>query len=85
MSSSKRSTTIRSDEWIEEAIDVGFEQEMMVVSLRDGREIRVPIEWFPRLRDASDDERSNWRLIGNGSGIHWPDIAEDIKVPNLIH
>lgn len=85
MSSSKKSTTVKSDAWIEEATDVEFNSDMMIVSLKDGREIRVPLEWFPRLRDATEEERSNWRLIGNGSGIHWPDMDEDLSVPDLIH
>ena len=57
---------------------------MLCVVLDDGRELSVPIEWFPRLRDASDAERSNWRFIGRGEGIHWPDIDEDISVAGLL-
>lgn len=56
----------------------------MMVRLVDGREIAVPIDWFPRLRDASDNERNNWRLIGGGEGIHWEDIDEDILVEGLL-
>lgn len=85
MSSSKKSTAVNSNAWIEEAIDVAFREEMMLVTLRDGREVRIPVEWFPRLRDASEAERENWHLIGNGSGIHWPEIDEDISVPHLLH
>ena len=66
------------------ATDVRFDREMLQVLLSDGREIGVPLEWFPRLRDASPDQRGNWRLIGKGVGIHWPDIDEDISVAGLL-
>jgi hypothetical protein len=57
---------------------------MLQVRLSDGREIRVPLEWFPRLRDATPEQRSNWRMIGKGVGIHWPDIDEDLSVSGLM-
>jgi hypothetical protein len=66
------------------ATSVRFDREMLLVLLSDGREIGVPLEWFPRLRDASPDQRGNWRLIGKGVGIHWPDMDEDISVPGLL-
>ena len=66
------------------ATDVRFDREMLQVLLSDGREIGVPLEWFPRLRDASPEQRGNWRLIGKGVGIHWPDIDEDISVSGLL-
>ena len=66
------------------ATDVRFDREMLLVLLSDGREIGVPLEWFPRLRDASPEQRGNWRLIGKGVGIHWPDIDEDISVSGLL-
>ncbi len=66
------------------ATDVRFEKEMLLVLLSDGREIGVPLEWFPRLRDASPEQRGHWRLIGKGVGIHWPDIDEDISVSGLL-
>ncbi len=56
----------------------------MAVALSDGREISVPLEWFPRLRDASPKQRKNWRLIAKGIGIHWEDIDEDIAVSTLL-
>jgi hypothetical protein len=52
--------------------------------LADGRELAVPLEWFPRLRDATPEQRSNWRLIGRGQGIHWADVDEDISVAGLL-
>lgn len=66
------------------ASDVWFDTDMIHVRLFDGREISAPIEWFPRLRDASDEQKKNWRLIGRGIGIHWEDIDEDISVASLL-
>jgi hypothetical protein len=66
------------------ATSVRFGQDTMHVQLSDGREISVPLEWFPRLRNAGDKERANWRLIGRGVGIHWADIDEDISVAGLL-
>jgi hypothetical protein len=42
------------------------------------------LEWFPRLRDATPAQRGNWRLIGHGEGVHWPDLDEDISVHSLL-
>ncbi|MGI5837848.1 MAG: DUF2442 domain-containing protein [Chloroflexota bacterium] len=67
-----------------QAIDVRFDRDMLRVILSDGREIGVPLEWFPRLRDASPEQRNHWRLIGRGVGIHWSDIDEDISVSGLL-
>lgn len=66
------------------AIDVTVDETALHVTLDDGRALSVPVEWFPRLRDASTMQRSNWRLIGIGEGIHWPDIDEDISVLGLL-
>ena len=66
------------------ASEVWFDVSMMHVRLLDGREISVPIEWFPRLRNAAESQRTNWRLIGKGLGIHWEDIDEDISVAALL-
>ena len=54
------------------------------VRLLDGREISVPLEWFPTLRNASDRQGRHWRLIGRGVGIHWPDLDEDISIAALL-
>lgn len=64
------------------ASDVWFDREMMHIRLLDGREISVPLEWFPKLRDAKDEQRKKWRLIGNG--IHWEELDEDISVSALL-
>ncbi len=66
------------------AISVDFTDSSLHVVLADGREIYAPLEWFPRLRNASDEDRNNWRLIGKGIGIHWPTIDEDIAVKTLM-
>ena len=59
-------------------------EDSLVVDLADGRTITVPLPWFPRLAHGTPDERANWRLIGNGEGIHWPDLDEDISVASLL-
>lgn len=66
------------------ASEVWFDADMMHVRLLDGREISIPLEWFPRLRNATDQQRNKWRLIGKGIGIRWEDVDEDISVPALL-
>lgn len=66
------------------ATDVWFSDIMLYVRLDDGREIGTPLEWFPKLRDAKDIDRNNWRFIGNGIGIHWESLDEDISISGLL-
>ncbi len=66
------------------AVAVSFTDSELVVRLRDGRTVSVPLVWFPRLCDASHDEIANHRLIGDGDGIHWPDLDEDVSVRGLL-
>ena len=66
------------------AVDVSFSDDALRVQLSDGREVSVPLEWFPRLRDATPQQRANWRLIARGIGIHWEDVDEDIAVITLL-
>ena len=66
------------------AVDVAVDEAALRFVLADGREISAPLEWFPRLRDASASQRHNWRLIGKGVGVHWPEIDEDIAVSTLM-
>lgn len=66
------------------ATNLEFTEDSLKVFLEDGREIAVPIEWFPKLRDASSKEKKDWRLIGNGVGIHWESLDEDISVKGLL-
>ena len=56
----------------------------LAVDLVDGRTITAPLAWFPRLAHGTHVERANWRFIGNGEGIHWPDLDEDISVQSLL-
>lgn len=63
---------------------VEFTDDSMVVHLTDGRTLMVPLEWFPRLRDATAEQRSRWRLIGQGVGIHWEDLDEDLSTRGLL-
>lgn len=67
-------------ETIPKAVDLWFTEDMLHVRLEDGREIGVPLEWFPKLIKATPEQRNNWRLVGKGVGIHWEDIDEDISV-----
>lgn len=66
------------------AVDVNVSNDRLVVILADGRELAVPLEWFPRLSEATSEQRRNWRFIGRGLGIHWPDVDEDILVASLL-
>ena len=66
------------------ATDIAFSDSKMILFLEDGRELSVPLEWFPRLSNATADQLKNWRFVGNGEGIHWEDIDEDIAVENLL-
>lgn len=63
---------------------VVFTEDSFVVYLNDGRNISVPIIWFPRLLNGNKRERENYELIGDGEGIHWPDIDEDIGVEGIL-
>ncbi len=66
------------------AVSVRFTEDAMSVSLSDGREVSVPLEWFPRLRNATSEQRNKWRLIAHGIGMHWEEIDEDIAVTTLL-
>jgi hypothetical protein len=66
------------------AVDLAFDDEMLVVRLEDGRELRIPIEWYPSLRDATDAQRQRWEFIGGGVGVHWPDLDEDLSIRGML-
>ena len=66
------------------AMDVGFTDDALRVTLMDGREVSAPIAWFPRLQKATPQQRNGWRLIGGGIGIHWESVDEDISVESLL-
>lgn len=56
----------------------------LAVELSDGRSISAPLAWYPRLLHGTPEERSHWRLIGSGVGIHWPSLDEDVSVENML-
>lgn len=66
------------------ACDVWFGSDTLHIRLLDGREVSIPIEWFPKLRDATDEQRKKWRFVGKGIGIHWEELDEDISVANIL-
>ena len=66
------------------AVDVNVTDDRLVVILADGRELSAPLAWFPRLSDATQEQRQKWRLIGRGQAIHWPDVDEDISIASLL-
>ena len=66
------------------AIDVQIDATLLHVTLADGREVAAPLEWVPRLRDATPEQRAHWRFIGRGQGIHWPDLDEHVSVAGLL-
>lgn len=66
------------------AVDVQCDDMALRVSLADGREITVPLIWYPRLFNATAAQRQQWRLIGDGSGIHWEALDEDVSVASML-
>jgi hypothetical protein len=66
------------------ATTVSFTENTLHVVLADGREISAPLQWFPRLLRATSAQRAQWGLIGDGIGIHWPQVDEDIEVESLL-
>ena len=58
--------------------------DVLSVDLLDGRTIVVPVSWFPTLLNATQSQRENWEILGDGEGIHWPDIDEDLSVSGLL-
>ena len=63
---------------------VSVTEDTLTIELSDGRSLSVPLAWYPRLVHGTAEERSNWRMIGQGSGIHWPALDEDISIENLL-
>ena len=63
---------------------VDFTPDELIVSLVDGRKVSVPLTWYPRLAAADDKQRARWELLGDGQGIHWPDIDEDLSVSGIL-
>lgn len=69
---------------IPNAESVTITDDALTVALSDGRTMSVPLAWFPRLLHATPEERNHWRFIGQGHGIHWEDIDEDISIESLL-
>ena len=67
-----------------DAWNVAVSADELTVSLVDGRRISVPLAWYPRLLHASPAELANWKILGNGEGIRWPDIDEDLSVAGML-
>lgn len=68
----------------ERVTNVEFTEDMLSVTLMDGRVISVPLVWYPRLLNAPQAQRNNWQISGGGYGIHWPDIDEDLSTEGLL-
>ena len=66
------------------AQNVTVAEDTLTVELSDGRAISVPLAWYPRLLHGTLEERSKWRMVGQGVGINWPALDEDISVENLL-
>jgi hypothetical protein len=64
--------------------DVRVDADTLSVSLIDGRTITIPLAWYPRLVNATPEQRARWRLCGGGFGIHWPEIDEDLSTEGLL-
>jgi len=64
--------------------DVRFTEDTMAADLIDGRTIIVPLAWYPKLFEATPDERGNWKISGAGYGLHWPDVDEDLSAEGLL-
>jgi hypothetical protein len=69
-----------------EPLAIGLEvtDDELIVSLADGRRLSVPIAWYPRLANATPEQRRNWEIIGPGVGFHWPDVDEDLSVEGML-
>lgn len=66
------------------ATKVSFTEDFIVLQLADGREVHTPLEFYPRLKAATDLQRKKWRLLGLGTGIHWDDLDEDLSVEGIV-
>ncbi len=77
-------TISRVDIEIPNAVAVDVTDDALTVELSDGRSISVPLAWYPRLLHSTQRERANWRFIGNGQGVNWKDLDEDISVEGLL-
>lgn len=77
-------STFPSEPPVVRAEIVRITRDALIVGLSDGRTIKAPLVWYPRLQCATPDERATWRLIGAGVGIHWADLDEDMSIEGLL-
>lgn len=77
-------SSLLTETQVARATKVKITNDSIIVDLEDGRTISAPLSWYPRLHLGTSKERENWRLIGQGEGIHWPDLDGDIRVENLL-
>ena len=63
---------------------VDYTEDELIVTLVDGRKVSVPLAWYPKLTNATQKQLSNWEILGEGQGIHWPDIDEDLSVSGIL-
>ena len=77
-------STLLTEIQVAKAQQVTVTDDSLTVDLTDGRTISAPLAWYPRLVHGTLQERNNWRLIGDGEGIHWPDLDEDLSVEGLL-
>jgi hypothetical protein len=75
------SSLLAADERVK---NVELTSDVLSVDLMDGRTIIVPLAWYPRLLEATEGQRNNWRVAGGGYGIHWPDVDEDLSTEGLL-
>lgn len=68
----------------QEIRDVRVSEDSLSVDLADGRTISVPLAWYPRLLNATQEQRENWQIAGGGFGIHWPDVDEDLSLEGIL-
>jgi hypothetical protein len=65
--------------------DIAVTEDTITAQLMDGRTISVPLSWSWRLSEATAEQRDNWKLIGDGIGVHWPDIDEDVSAEGMLY
>ena len=66
------------------AVHMDIDDTFLRLRLADGRELAVPLAWYSKLSAATDEQRNNWRWIGGGIGVHWPDLDEDLSVRGML-
>jgi len=67
-----------------QALAIQCDDTNIIIDLIDGRSLSAPLVWFPRLSQATKSQRDNWQLLGDGEGIHWPELDEDLSVTGLL-